>query len=123
MKALMSIKPEFVNRIFSGEKRYEFRKRGFGRPVESVIIYSSSPEKRVRGEFCISSIRHGKPEYIWKLCHQFAGVDRKRFFDYFKDCNVAYAIEIGEIAEFAVPKDLQAEYACIPPQSYCYVEG
>ena len=123
MKALMSIKPEFVDRIFSGEKRYEFRKRGFGKPVESVVVYSSSPERVVRGEFRISAIRHGTPKYIWRLCHRFAGIDRERFFEYFKGCDVAYAIEVGETLEFQIPKSLQADYACFPPQSYCYIEG
>ena len=123
MKALMSIKPEFVDRIFSGEKRYEFRKRGFGKPVESVVVYSSSPERVVRGEFRISASRHGTPKYIWRLCRRFAGIDRKRFFEYFKDCEVAYAIEVGETLEFQIPKNLQVDYACLPPQSYRYIEG
>jgi len=118
----MSIKPEFVNRIFSGEKKYEFRKRGFSRTIESVVVYSSSPEKCIRGEFRVSAIRKGNPKYIWRQCRRFAGIDRVRFFEYFRDCDIAYAIEIGETLEFANPKDLRSEYACPPPQSYRYIE-
>ena len=29
MKVLLSIKPEYVDKIFSGEKRYEYRKSMF----------------------------------------------------------------------------------------------
>lgn len=32
MKAMLSIKPEYVERILSGEKTYEFRRTIFRRP-------------------------------------------------------------------------------------------
>ena len=40
MKALLSIKSEFVKRILSGEKKYEYRRRVFARDdVEAIVIY------------------------------------------------------------------------------------
>ena len=38
MKVLLSIKPEFVRKIFLKSKKYEFRKVLFRKEVESVII-------------------------------------------------------------------------------------
>lgn len=43
MRVLLSIKPEFVKKIISGEKKYEFRRKIFKRDVKIVIIYASYP--------------------------------------------------------------------------------
>ena len=57
MKVLLSIKPEFVEKIFAGTKKYEFRKSLFKKSgVKCVVIYASTPIKRVVGEFEIDNI-------------------------------------------------------------------
>ena len=57
MKVLLSIKPEFVEKIFAGTKKYEFRKSLFKKSgVKYVVIYASAPIKRVVGEFEIDDI-------------------------------------------------------------------
>ena len=43
MKVLLSIKPEFVEAIFSGEKLYEYRKAIFKKNVTTVVIYATKP--------------------------------------------------------------------------------
>jgi hypothetical protein len=51
---LLSIKPEFVEKIFSGLKKYEFRRVIFkSKSVSRVVIYASSPVQRVVGEFAV----------------------------------------------------------------------
>lgn len=47
---LLPIKPVFVERILSGEKWYEFRKR-LPLDIERVVIYETAPTKKVVGEF------------------------------------------------------------------------
>ena len=57
MKALLSIKPEFVSKIFTGEKIFEYRKAVFKRPmVKTVVIYSTMPVGKIVGEFEIEEI-------------------------------------------------------------------
>ena len=41
MKVLLSIKPEFVQEIFTGKKKYEYRKAIFTRSVDKVVVYST----------------------------------------------------------------------------------
>ena len=50
MKALLSIKPEYVEKIISGEKEYEYRKRIFKQKIKSVIIYCTMPVGEIIGE-------------------------------------------------------------------------
>ena len=50
---LMSIKPEYVNKIFDGTKRYEYRKKLCKQRIDKIIVYSSSPIKKIVGELII----------------------------------------------------------------------
>ena len=67
MNVILSIKPEFVEKIFSGEKQYEYRKILFKQKVDTVYIYASRPICKIVGEFKIDEILCDKPENIWKL--------------------------------------------------------
>ena len=61
MKVLLSIKPEFVEEIIEGRKKFEYRKSIFTRTdVSSVVVYATKPFGKVVGEFEIGSIIRGK---------------------------------------------------------------
>ena len=47
MKILMSIKLKFIEWIFARTKTFELRKKLFKKAVDTIIIYSSFPEKRL----------------------------------------------------------------------------
>ena len=52
MKVVLSIKPEFANKIFDGSKKFEFRKVIFkNEKIKTVIVYASSPVQKVIGGF------------------------------------------------------------------------
>ncbi len=51
MNVIFSIKPKYVERILSGEKKYEFRKRIWKKQVDRVFIYASSPVKKIVASF------------------------------------------------------------------------
>lgn len=42
---LLSIKPEYVDKIFTRTKKYEYRKRLSQLPVDKIIVYSTDPIK------------------------------------------------------------------------------
>ena len=52
-KILLSINPRYVEKILSGEKKYEFRTRIAKRKVDSILIYSTAPVKRVLAEVTV----------------------------------------------------------------------
>ena len=47
MKILISIKPKFVKKIFEGTKIFELRRKIFLKKINTVIIYESSPTKKI----------------------------------------------------------------------------
>lgn len=122
MKALLSIKPEYVKQILSGRKKYEYRKRIFKKNVETVIIYSSMPEGKIIGEFLIEMILLDTPDNIWEKTKNYSGISKKGFRDYFSGKNKAYAIKIGEFTKYETPINPYTEFENFQaPQSFKYV--
>ena len=120
MDALISIRPEFVCRIISGDKRYEYRKKIFKRPVERVFIYSSAPQKRIVGFFEWYGVIFGDVDKVWKETSKFAGISIKEYESYFNNSNYAYAIRLDLLHVFNEPVNPWEFQGFMPPQSYLY---
>jgi len=123
MKIILSIKPEFAEKILSGEKRFEFRKAAFNNAsVRTVVIYATKPIGKVVGEFEISAVHVDSPSNIWKKTRHHAGIDKQFFDSYFEDRDVAVAIGVGKVHRFSEPRRL-SEYGegLAAPQSFRYL--
>ncbi len=122
MNVLLSIKPKYAELIKSGLKKYEFRRKIFKKAGASkVFIYSTSPVKKITGVFDASVIHQDSPYKIWKMFGAYSGLSQEEFFRYFKDCGIAYAIEIRNLVTFDKPHDPSKYFLeFTPPQSYRY---
>lgn len=123
MKVILSIKPEYANKILDGSKRFEFRKAGFSAPdVESVLIYATKPVGMVIGEFTVDCIHIDKPQTIWKRTRDHAGIKKSFFDEYYRDRSVAVAIEVGCVRRYETPMSLDDLGPGITaPQSFRYL--
>ena len=66
MKILLSIKPEFANKIFNGSKKFEFRRLVFkNKSVNTVVVYASAPVSKVIGEFDIEQVLKLELSELW----------------------------------------------------------
>ena len=84
MKVLLSIKPQFVDEIFNGNKRYEYRKSIFRNPnVRSIIIYATMPVGKIVGEFDIEEILEEHPKTLWEKTKKYSGVSEEFYNHYF----------------------------------------
>ena len=121
MNVILSIKPEFVEKIFSGEKKYEYRKVLFKQKVDTIYIYASRPISKIVGEFKIEEIICDTPENIWKLTKDQSGVTKKFFNKYYKEKDKAVALKIKECKEYVAgvnPDSLVPNFKV--PQSFIY---
>jgi predicted transcriptional regulator len=121
IRALLSIKPEFVAAILRGEKRYEFRRKIFKRRVDVVIVYATVPVRRVVAEFRVQSIICRSPRDLWPLTRGAAGIDERRFFEYFRGRDIGYAIKIGRVHEYPIPFCPVRQFGLKAPQSFVYL--
>jgi type I restriction enzyme S subunit len=127
MNVLLSIKPEFAEKILSGKKRYEFRKQRFSDPsaIDTIILYASSPVQKIVGMFSISDIIPERPRILWNRFRDESGIDSyERFAEYFDDTDTGYAIEIDDVVRFDEPIDPWRHVDDFrPPVSFQYVDG
>lgn len=119
---LLSIKPEYVAKIFDQTKKYEYRKRVPKRPVEKVVVYSSGQEQQVVGEFEVLETIKMKPTSLWNTTKNVAGITKAKFQEYFHDCETAYAFRIGNTVLYETPKKLNEYGVYNAPQSFSYLE-
>jgi predicted transcriptional regulator len=124
MKILLSIKPKYSKKIFSGEKKYEFRKQTPKEKIEKVYVYESNPTQHIVGWFTVKKILTGTPQAIWAKCKVYGGIDHSNFFAYCADKTMIHALEINEYEQFETPIDpyeICPDYK--PPQNYAYLDG
>jgi predicted transcriptional regulator len=121
MKVVLSIKPEFAEKIFQGTKKYEFRRAIFKNPkIKMIIVYASSPVQKVIGEFEIDKIISHDLDTLWDKTKECSGITKEYFFQYFGDKENGFAIKIKKAKLYDTPKCLKEDYNLVPPQSFSY---
>lgn len=119
---LLAIKPEFVERIFSGDKKFEFRRRVALCNVDKIVIYATRPICAVVGAVDVCGIISGTPDDVWARTCNAAGIDRGFFDSYFSGENMAYAYKLGHVLRFDVPRPLSDFGVRTAPQGFVYIK-
>lgn len=124
MKVLLSIKPQYAEKIFMGEKKYEYRRNVFKREdVKIVVVYVTKPVGKVIGEFEIDDILKGNPDSIWEQTKFYSGIDKNSYMEYFSERETGFAISIKKTKVYKKPLELVELNPRIkyPPQSFMYL--
>ena len=122
MKVLLSIKPEFAEKILSGDKKYEFRRTLFkNTSISKVVIYASSPIQKVIGEFDIETLLSLHVDDLWKKTKKHSGIEEDFYYEYFNGKDIAHAIKVKSAKRYKKPKDLANYDIAYPPQSFMYL--
>lgn len=119
---VISIKPTYMNKILSGDKIFEFRRTAPSKLPISLLLYSTSPVKKIVGVAYVTSIIKDKPDNLWNRCADRGGIDEADFKTYFKNQDIGCALVIDSVEEFAEPldpSDLVPDF--FAPQSFRYL--
>ena len=81
LNAIFAIKPKYVEKIFSGEKRFEFRSTVCKQQINKIVIYETSPISKIVGEVSVSKVLKDTPENIWLKTKDYAGIDYDSFMN------------------------------------------
>lgn len=118
---LLSIKPEYVEKILQGTKKVEYRKRLAKENVSVIYIYSTSPIKQVVASVQVTGRLSASPTALWEKTKTMAGISRLKYREYFRGCKTAYAYELGEVSVFRQGKNLSKFGLTTAPQSFAYI--
>lgn len=124
MKILLSIKPEFVDEIFRGKKRFEYRRTIFKREdVKKVIVYATKPIGLIVGEFYIEQIIKESPQLLWEKTSEQSGISKTFFDEYFEGKEIGFALKIKSPQLYEKPIDpTLKDKSFVAPQSFKYIE-
>lgn len=119
---LLSIHPCFVEKIFSGEKMFEYRKN-IPTDISHIIIYATVPVKNIVALVEVDSVLKGSPQEIWEKTKRNSGITEDYFMSYFNRKRDAYAIRIKDVHRLQEPKSLSIlDNIAVAPQSYRYIQ-
>ena len=119
---LISINPKYVESIFNGTKKYEYRKVKCKQDIDKIIIYSTHPIMKVVGEAKVEEILEDSPEKIWNITQKESGINFKFYSDYYENREKAIAYKLTDIIKYDFPKDLELYGVKFAPQSFVYVQ-
>ncbi len=126
---LISVKPQYARKIFSGEKTVELRKSAPRKANKDslILIYVTSPVKELWGICKIEDIISNNPMDLWEEIGDKTGISINEYLAYYKESNNAYGIKLKDIKNFLekpikldLIKNLIPDFA--PPQTYRYID-
>jgi predicted transcriptional regulator len=123
---LISIHPEYVNKILEREKCVEFRRTWASREINEIVIYATAPISRIVAIARVTNVLSASPNYIWKQYKDHGpGISRMKLMKYFHGKSKCVAIELNGIEEFVNKPQLESIFGdqCRPPQSFQYIDG
>lgn len=122
--ALLSIRPEFAQAIFSGSKTVEFRRSPLAPDIKVVLVYATKPVGSVIGWFTIARVAASTPGGLWRRFARCGAIEKRAFFDYFDGAERAYGIEIERAVGFdeALALD-ELRPGMRAPQSFQYLHA
>lgn len=118
---LLSIKPQYVEKIFDGTKKYEYRKTKCKEKVGKIIIYSTAPVMQVIGEAEVEEIIEGTLEEVWERTKKYSGTTYESFCEYYKGKNKAVAYKLKKVKKYEQTKRLKEFGIEVAPQSFVYL--
>ncbi len=119
---MLSIKPEYLQRILNGTKEYEFRMTIPKEDVSKIVFYCTAPTRKVIAWADVLGVISASPAKIWKRTCTSAGISAEKFNEYFDGCQCAYAYRLGNVHRYKPPKSLEDFGLTAPPQSFAYVK-
>jgi predicted transcriptional regulator len=127
-KLVMSMRPEYADRIFSRRKQVEFRRK-FSVKWRGckAVVYGTKPLGALMGEVTLRDVTYGAPDDIWEAFGTMGGCTREEFSRYAGNSDGVYAIELSDVTPYVSPIALAQVSLLInedlrPPQSFSSIK-
>jgi len=123
---LMSVRSPHIERLLSGTKTVEFRRRPWKVPDgATVLLYESRARRAIVGSLIVESTAVGSRSAMWDTYGARSGLTRREYREYFAGATVAVAISVGQIRQLPKPLALSELRRRSPafhvPQSYRFM--
>lgn len=122
----MSVRSPHLERILSGTKTVEFRRRAWSVPAGStVLLYGSRDRRAIVGSFVVEETKTASVDYLWRTHGGRSGLTRSEYLAYFDGAASATAISVSDVRSLPFPLTLDELRRRHPqfhiPQSYRFM--
>ncbi len=121
---LISIHPNYVEKILSGEKRLEFRRSWAANQINYLVIYATVPVRQIVAVTQVGHVFRGSRNRLWELARvKGGGISRRKLFDYMQGRKEGVALELLKVFRIdggISPHSLFGD-EFYPPQSFRYL--
>lgn len=125
---VISIKPNFVEKILNGEKTVELRTRRANlQPGTKMWIYSTLPMGEICARALVDFVHTSSPKEIWREYKDEIAINEEEFWEYVGDRDAVSIIKMSKINP--VNKGLSLSRIkeeldnFIPPQFFMWLKG
>lgn len=120
--ALLSVHPQHAEAILDGRKTVELRRSFPIAEITHIVVYATSPVRRIVGWFSVAGVQSASPQEIWNDHGASTAVGYDDFQEYFRGSNQAVAILVGTCHRLVEPLGLDnLPSNSRPPQSFRYL--
>ena len=118
---ILPIKPIYAERIISGEKKYEYRKKICKNIIDKIYIYETAPVKKIIGECDVIGMISMEKAKVWNATKADAGISKSEFEQYFQKEDIANTYVIDNPRKYKKAMTLADRGIDYIVQSYTYV--
>lgn len=120
---LISIHPEYVKSIISGEKVYEYRKFLPKQEISFLVLYCTAPVRKITAVVEVRGCLVGSLADIWDRTSRGSGISHSLYSDYYSGKQSASVFILGDVYQMESPMDLSdLPSQKTAPQSFCYLD-
>lgn len=121
---LISIRPQYVEQIVSGEKNVEFRRVWPVRPIRTMVVYSTTPSQCLAAIVEIAEVVRASKSALWHVASiNGGGITKRSLLEYLQGKDVGVALRLGKrivLPEGIAAKDVLGS-SFRAPQSFRYL--
>lgn len=119
---LLSIHKNYSDKIFSGQKKFEYRRVIPKSRISRIMVYEARGCGKIVGELIIDNIVSGSISEIWESTSYAGGVTYHDFVNYFQGKNKVFAYSISKVKIYDKPKSLADFGLSKAPQNFVWIE-
>lgn len=118
---ILPIAPRFIEKILSGEKKYEYRKTLCKANISRIYLYATAPIKGIVGEAEVTGKWEDSIDGLWNLTYSESGINKEFFDNYFEGSAKACAYKLGKIKKYMHLISLESIGIDYTIQSFKYI--
>jgi len=118
----MSIKKEYGLNLLESKALWEYRRRKSRINVgDKIILYATSPNNELIGEFVVGEVISGSPEELWERTRNDVCYQEDEVTSYLKSGNFPIAFKVNSPKKYSQAISTSKIPSFKPPMSYCKV--